>query len=281
MKKILVPFDFSEQATNAFRFALNIKGEEQIEVHLVHAIELPVLRPAFSFGEEMLQGLKDDLQRKGHEKFEEVIGEYADAEENIVAKIEFGTTAHTILKYIDREEINLVIMGTKGAHGLREVLIGSTTEKIVRAANIPVIAVKDFIEPANIKDIVFPNTLISDADEGLIMKVKELQNILQATIHVVWINTPLNFRKDRLTREDLKHFTRRYMLKNATINIYNDIDEESGIINFAHMIGADMIALGTHGRKGLAHVLNGSIAEDLVNHADLPVWTYSIKNIHH
>jgi nucleotide-binding universal stress UspA family protein len=56
-------------------------------------------------------------------------------------------------------------------------------------------------------------------------------------------------------------------LQNYTVNIYNDFNEEAGIINFAESVGADLIAMLTHGRTGLAHVLNGSIAESVTNHA--------------
>jgi nucleotide-binding universal stress UspA family protein len=50
------------------------------------------------------------------------------------------------------------------------------------------------------------------------------------------------------------------------------------VINFAHSIDADMIAMGTHGRKGLAHILSGSLTEDVVNHVECPTWSYTIKS---
>jgi nucleotide-binding universal stress UspA family protein len=67
------------------------------------------------------------------------------------------------------------------------------------------------------------------------------------------------------------------MLKNYTINIFNDLSEEEGVIYFADSIHADMIAMATHGRTGFAHVLAGSIAEDVVNHSKRPVLTFVVK----
>ena len=67
------------------------------------------------------------------------------------------------------------------------------------------------------------------------------------------------------------------MLKDYTLSVFNDTFEESGVISFAHLIKADMIAMGTHGRRGLNHVMSGSVAEDVVNHIDCPIWTYTIK----
>jgi nucleotide-binding universal stress UspA family protein len=63
-------------------------------------------------------------------------------------------------------------------------------------------------------------------------------------------------------------------LSNYTLSIFNDLSEEEGIIHFAEAVNADLIAMATHGRTGFAHVLVGSIAEDVVNHARKPVLTF-------
>ncbi len=66
-------------------------------------------------------------------------------------------------------------------------------------------------------------------------------------------------------------------MKNYTINVYNDLGEEEGIIYFADSINADLIAMATHGRTGFAHVMAGSIAEDVVGHSKRPVLTFVVK----
>lgn len=277
MTNILVPYDFSDQAANALRFALQYDEEQKRTVHLLHVVEM-MSRPFLNIEEEVLDDLKSEVEKNILTRAEEeVLNKFSVEQNNVKVQVAFGHTAQTILKFADSEKMDLIVMGTRGATGMRELLVGSNTEKITRASTIPVIAVKNYVKPERIKNIVFPNTLLSDADEDLIMKVKALQHHFGATLHIVWINTPTNFQRDVVTREELKRFSKWYMFKDFTINIYNDTDEEAGMINFAHMIGADMIALGTHGRRGLAHILNGSLAEDLVNHADIPIWTYTIK----
>jgi nucleotide-binding universal stress UspA family protein len=67
------------------------------------------------------------------------------------------------------------------------------------------------------------------------------------------------------------------MFKNYKVHVYNDISEQEGTMNFAKDIGADMIAMGTHGRSGLAHLFSGSIAEDVVNKVECPMWTFRNK----
>jgi hypothetical protein len=109
------------------------------------------------------------------------------------------------------------------------------------------------------------------------MEVKTLQNFFDAKLHLVFINTPAFFRRDTDTVPQLEKFAKRFMLKNYTLNVFNDMTEEDGIINFSKMQQADMVAMRTHGRKGLAHLGFGSIAEDVVNHIDCPIWTMKVK----
>lgn len=278
MKKIVVPCDFTEQAINAFRFAIDIARQSNGEVHLVHVIELPVLHdtvlmPVLSFEEALFE----ELREKAEKQFKKLETKYNDDSIKIKSQVVFGATSRMVLDYIEENKIDLVVMGTHGASGVREFVIGSNAEKIVRRAPVPVLAVKKYVKGSSIKNIVFPNTLHTEMQEDLVMKVKALQNLFKANIHIVWINTPNNFTRDSVTTARLKAFAKRFMFKDFTIHVYNDPYEESGVINFAHELKADMIAIGTHGRKGLAHLLSGSVAEDLVNHVDCPIWTYTIK----
>jgi nucleotide-binding universal stress UspA family protein len=278
MKKILVPCDFSEQAINAFRFAVDIAAQSKGEIHLVHVVELPVLHdtmlmPVLSFEEALFE----ELRVKAEKQFQKLVAKYASGSTKVNMKVLFGGTARMILDYIDDVKIDLVTMGSKGSSGVREYLVGSNAEKIVRGSSVPVLVVKKYVKTSAIKDIVFPNTLHTETQEDLVMKVKALQNFFKAKIHIVWINTPSNFTRDKITHERLTAFAKRFMFKDYTIHVYNDPYEESGVINFTHEFKADMIAIGTHGRKGLAHLMSGSVAEDLVNHVDCPIWTYAIK----
>ena len=72
----------------------------------------------------------------------------------------------------------------------------------------------------------------------------------------------------------IRSFVKKHNFENIKAEIYNSLSEESGIIEFADDIDADLIAMTTHGRTGLLHLLTGSIAEDVVNHSSRPVWTF-------
>jgi nucleotide-binding universal stress UspA family protein len=276
MKKILVPFDFSKHATNAYRYACDISAVSNGSIHLLHVIELPVmhdtvLMPVLSFEEALLKEMKE----RADKQFQKITTKYKPENGKVNTSILFGPVSKTIANTIEEESFDLVVMGSHGASGFREYFIGSNAEKIVRNSSAPVMVIKEYSKKP-IQHIVFPNSLDTENQESFVRKVKALQEFFKATLHIVWVNTPSNFTRDILTEKRLAAFVKRFMFKNTETYIFNDLDEESGIINFSNSINADMIAMGTHGRKGLAHFSIGSVAEDVVNHVQLPIWTCAL-----
>jgi len=278
MKKILVPCDFSKPAVNAFRFAMDIAFQSGGSVHLVNIIELPVLHdtvimPVLNFEQQLLNDLKENAEKS----FAKIMAKYKPDEVVVKTVVEFGSVHAKIQDYIVEQGIDLVVMGSHGASGAREFFIGSNAERIVRNSAAPVLVLKDYYK-GPIKNIVFPNTLDTENQEDLTMRVKALQNFFGAHLHIVWINTPLNFASDDVTLKRLEAFAKRFMLKNYTLNITNDTDTERGILQFSNRVGGDLIAMATHGHRGISHLIYGSLAEDVVNHTKGLVWTYALKN---
>ncbi|MBN8577409.1 MAG: universal stress protein [Cytophagales bacterium] len=276
MKRILVPCDFSTPSVQAFKFAADVARTTGGEVIALHVIELPVmnesvLMPSLSFEETFIKDMKANAEKN----FGKMQNKWA-ADIKCTTRVEFGNPTTTIREFIDERKIDLVVMGTHGATGMKEFFIGSNTEKIVRTSTVPVISVKDLVKVASVRNIVFPNTLGLD-QEKLMQQVKALQNFFGATLHVLYINTPSRFRRDIEVKQEMKTFAKRFLLKDYTLTIFNDFSEEEGLRNFIADIKADLVAMATHGRKGLNHLMSGSIAEDAVNHLPCPIWTFKIS----
>jgi nucleotide-binding universal stress UspA family protein len=279
MKKILIPTDFSEEAMNALDFAYGLAKKNGAELILLHVAEYPV--SSFNtMGEATVDPMDNvyvvQMMDKMKEKMNALTTDPRYADVNIVGTVEFGSPYSNISSTISEHKVDLVVMGSKGASGLQEVLIGSNTEKVVRFAKCPVITIKGPVDVNSIKSIAFATNL-REEESHVVEELKKLQQVLGAELHVVTVNTPNNFMIDRDIKGHMRSFVEKYKLENYTLNIYNDVVEEDGIIYFAEDKGADMIALATHGRTGLMHLLSGSIAEDVVNHSKRPVWTMNIR----
>lgn len=277
MKNILVPCDFSRPAINAFRFALDVAMQSKGSIYLLNTIELPVIQdpvimPVLTFEQDFLKGVKE----KTLAELNKLIKKYNGVGVKVLSNVEFGSPTRSITEFVERKSIDLIIMGSHGASGFREYFIGSNAEKIVRNSQVPVLIMKDYYK-GPIKSIVFPNTLDTENLQELTMKVKALQDFFKARLHILFVNTPPNFTPDTVTLLRLKEFAKQFMFKNFTINIYNHQNEEQGIIHFTKSIKGNLIAMGTHGRKGISHMINGSLAEDVVNHTNRPIWTYRLN----
>jgi nucleotide-binding universal stress UspA family protein len=288
MKRILVPTDFSEQAGFAMDLACQIARMTRSELVVLHVLDYTGL---FDFsagssayplmgnvaGLDLDQEFMETLYRNAEEKCAKFLRNYKTEDLQITKKIKIGSAFHYITAEINEEKTDLVIMGSKGSSGFEEVLIGSNTEKVVRHARCPVLTVKTKINVNDVKDIVFA-TSFKEEDTHVAEEVKKLQEVFKAKLHLVRVNTPNNFEPTRAVMDRANIFIKENNISNYSINIYNDKVEEDGIIFFAQDINADLIALATHGRSGLLHLISGSIAEDVVNHAKRPVWTFRLKH---
>lgn len=279
MKKILVPSDFSAPSKEAYKFALEIASISKGEIYVIHNIDQPLIYES-AFGIHPYAIDSEARKKQGVQatqafnKIRETF--YTPANITVHFQMLYDFILPGIRAFIDEHQIDLVIMGTSGSSGLEEFLIGSNTEKIVRSSPVPVIAVRKASAYGAIQHIVFPSDLELNQSD-LVAHVVNLQEFFKAKLHILTVATPSHFRTDQQAQEALSEFARHYRLKNYTLNFRSNFDERDGILNFAKEIQAKMIAIGTHSKKGLKHLVSGSIAESVVNHLECPVWTYSIR----
>jgi len=282
MKKILVPTDFSKPAGIATDVAADIARKSGAELTLLHVIEEVVGNSlnvegqvsADSGWEEKIFNLK--LIEKAKKQMAKVAEDSRFENVRLKTELRVGTPYHGMNKIIVDKKVDLVVMGTSGRSDLEQMIIGSNTEKVVRTAGCPVLTVHNKPATKDFKQIVYATSM--DKDEEVFSRiVRTTQKLYDSTIHLVRINTPSNFQRDVLVKKYMQDFAKRLQLKNYTINVFNDVSEEEGIIYFADSIDADLVAMSTHGRTGFAHVLAGSIAEDVVSHSRRPVLTFVTK----
>ena len=191
---------------------------------------------------------------------------------NIRGYVESRMSLDAIISFIEENEFDLVVMGTKGASGLRELWMGSHTQRVVRNSKVPVLTVNESHTNHRFDTLIYA-TDFSDPHPPLVEVMKTIYYLYGAKIYVTYINTPNEFRSEHEIDQNLQQELPKFDIDNVQLKIYNDKSIEKGISNFAQDIDADLIVLPTHGRKGLSHIIHGSIAESLVNHSRIPVLT--------
>ncbi|MFN2261408.1 MAG: universal stress protein [Psychroflexus sp.] len=277
MKKILVPVDFSKPSENALKIAAQLAKKNNAELHVLHIIEL---------AESLFGGAQfnvDDEQiiffmKLAKQRFTKFLDKDFLKDINVIDSVESGSTTFGIEEAVEKNNIDLVVMGSSGSSGFEEIVIGSNTEKVVRYSKVPILVVKGEIKDFNIKNVVFASNFELENLDAY-KKAKAFADSFDAKIQLLYINLPGNqFFSTEEIREQMRRFLNKVEvpLSRDNIEIYNDYTIELGVINGAKSLKADLIAMPTHGRKGLSHFFNGSIGEDVVNHSELPVMTFKI-----
>lgn len=276
MKKILVPTDFSEHAENALKIAAQLAKKYKGEIYLLHMIELPVdmTNPV---GGTRTSDLPEAIyfMKLARKRFSEVLNKPYLEGLTVHETVQFHQAFDGIMEISKKYDCDFIVMGSQGATGFKEMFVGSNTEKVVRTSDIPVLVVKRDRPNFKIENFVFATNLSLESKSALQQAI-EFATLMDAKLHLVFVNTANEFQTSVDTDNNLKKYMEGSSFNNYEFHVHNDSSVENGILNFAGKINADLVGMATHGRKGLSHFFNGSISEDLVNHANIPVVTFRI-----
>lgn len=278
MKKILVPTDFSQPSEYALEAAASIAREHNSEIILLHMMGLSDAVITKSERQEVFKAMY--YMRLAEQRFEELMSR------DYLQGIQVTDTVHnyTVFSEINdiakEMDVDLIVMGSHGASGLREVFVGSNTEKVVRTSEIPVLVIKHPVKDFSPKLGVFACDFLENSI-GPYQRAKRVFDLLDMKMQLLYVNLSGDFRSTREIEKRILKFLTDAGDDNPlkTLNDvvqYNDYSVEAGIFAYSQVANADLIALPTQGRQGLAHFFSGSIGEDVVNHSDLPVMTFKV-----
>ncbi|MDO6490623.1 MAG: universal stress protein [Cellulophaga sp.] len=272
MKKIIVPVDFSDQSSYALEVAASLAKTHSAEIIILHMLEL---NSVMISSEGMPQEQVVFLLKLTEKRLNEFLDKPFLKDITVTPIIKHYKVFSEVNEVAEDHKADLIVMGSHGVDGLEEIFIGSNTERVVRNANIPVLIIKEQIKDFDVQSIVYASNFEVEGVKAF-HKVKAFADLLKAQVNYVYINTPGdNFLSTEDTYTRIAEFI---STANAAVEveIYNDYTVEKGILNYSSTTNADLIAMATHGRKGLSHFFMGSIGEDIANHASVPVVTFKI-----
>lgn len=276
MKKILVPIDFSKEAKYACEVAAQIAKKTKCEIILLHMLDIPGASIDPIDSNNKRGGAQAIFFMKTiHKKFQKYKALPFFEGIKITESVKFHKAFNGVIEESKKNNVDLIVMGSQGATGLKEMLVGSNTEKVVRHSDIPVLVIKKKVSNFEIKNMIFASDFSKESKKSF-KNVLEFANIFKAKLHLLYINTIHNFESTKDSTKKLEKFVSGFDRKKFTLNIYNDTTIEEGILNFGKEIEADVIAINTHGRSGLSQLFSESISKELANHALRPIVTFKI-----
>lgn len=280
MKHILVPIDFSDESLNALETARSFAENAGSSITLLNVIEDPNILSTRITGEMGYDPMTNvyirQLKDKTYEKLNEIVSDHKFDNIEISFKIDIDNAYSAIVNNIVSEKASLIIMGSKGASGLREILVGSVADKVTRNASCPVIVVKGESQFSYLNDIVFATDLDPDQDE-VVECLKEYQTFFNAHLHVFNAVTS-NKTYFPEVQSKMQALMDRHNMNDYSLVVERSDDVADAILDFAKQKDAGLIAFSSHDRHGLLRLVESKVSKNLTNHAHRPVWTVAIND---
>lgn len=290
--RVLVATDFSETAAIAVGWATDVARHHGAVLHMVHALTLPApvgeyVPATADFGQELLSVARAKLNGAAEGAREAGL--------EVELEVPIGLPSQSILRIAETIDADLIVLGTRGLTGFVHLLLGSTAERVVQRARCPVLTVHPGdAERRPLRTIIAPTDFSAGAERAprvahqLLAGLEDHSRLVLVHAYHMPIEytaygpipTSVRYLSDAGAdaQERLDLLAESFAREGLTVDtVVREGYAPDVIVEEARTRNADLIAMGTHGRTGLAHLLLGSTAERVVQHAPCPVMTIRKK----
>lgn len=268
--KILIPTDFSKLAEVAAEYAVKMAKKANAEIILLHAafIDAPPRAQVALKKNQILEAMVESATRDMEQLVENLRKEIG-SEPTINYKIAKGDSVESVVnKFVQDNQVDLIVMGTKGASGLIKVLMGSNTNAVISHLDIPVIAVPEHARFGNMKRIVYASDMSAVAKE--MKALIPFAQLFDATIHLLHIDTPDSGKKidgSALKAELVNQFQYPHISVKIIVNNYL----EEAIDEYVADIKADLLTMFTHKPNFFEKLFGESVTREMAFHNWTPL----------
>lgn len=274
MKNILLPTDFSENSWNAIKYALNLYKNEVCNFYLLHVTlvpnystaDTPIIPMTRTLSQTLLTQAKRDLQNL----LNSIKNQFQNSKHSFFTLSSYNFFIDAVKDHIKEKKIDLVIMGTKGASGLSEVIMGSNTGDLINKVKCPTLVVPEKAEYKPPKEIAFPTDYNIFYQPKVLNDITELAKTFDSSIRILHI---VNNKDETLTTSQIenKEFLNTFFMdeKHSFHRITNN-DLEAGIQCFVESRDIDMIIMVAKNLSLFQRIFYTPIVEEISYHIKIP-----------
>jgi nucleotide-binding universal stress UspA family protein len=290
INKILWASDGSMESDMALKYVELLAskyGSEIVGLSVVQPVDIERLKVPVDIKKELFS-IQALLEKKEYNRINKALKQLELKATKLDVCIETGIPHKEILRVAKEEKVDLIAMGKRGL-GLKDrILLGSNTNKVLRMANAPVLAVRHKKgDKIDIKKILVPTDLSELTSISLDFAI-DIANRFNSTIyllHTLELHHSYEISTSKIIEElrvlalkELRSYLNKIPKeKTKGINIQEMVTlylrAWFGIVNFAEENGIDLIIMTTHGRTGLVRFMLGSTAEKVISESPCPVLT--------
>lgn len=269
MKAILIPVDFSDYAQTAIAAGVSLAKKTGAEIFLLHIFSAPSDWNRIAVAEQQKYPEYEGRMVDGELKMERLLKDKLLKGTKVTGLVRPGIVQEQIIQVAKLYKCDLIIMGAHGMGESHRYFIGSHAQKVLRTSPCPVLSVKKDFKPASLKKMVFA----ANFEESLTKPFGTIISFLKATgasMTLLYVNTPSNFKGTATVEKEMKKLMDAYPAVKMKGEIYNAVDAEKGMLEFAEKHKIQVIAKVTHNRSRRAGYDFG-ITESLLYKSKLPI----------
>ena len=264
MKTILVPTDLSDGANAALPVAVQLAARYGAEVRVLHYVVFQVIDTGLAEGAAVMARYTAEQERNADARLNALCARYQTDAVRVIPVL--SRHEKGLYGAVAAETADLVVLHSHGEDDWTDWLVGSNAENFVQTADCPVLVLKGKTATFDPEKILLA---LDDDDRLLTQFAYPLAEGAETTL--LFVATPNDPRDPQSVQAWLQALARMHTLTSADVVIRHHRVAHEAIIQYAQQHGHDLIVLFTSQRSGFLHFLNGSVAEDVVNHAPLPV----------
>lgn len=277
--KILVPIDFKEASINGLMTAIEIAKMKSGELTLFHVksnVQHMINRGYSGFGEhsEAYKLGEEELSDENHKtkmELESLARNYGVGKVPVSTYVGAGYYKDQLEKYLSNHQVDLLVMGTSGQNSLAELFTGTKAEQSIRLSKVPVLAVKKFHKPEELKNLLLGIEL-REYDQEIINAIKQIPDYLEMNVFIVYVKHS-KFEESEEVLGFLENFTKKHDFKNYKLEVLPEGDTQKKLEDFAQKNDIDIIATITKGERGIFKLIYGSHTEGLLDKSTESVLT--------
>ena len=272
MRKVMVPTDFSENAFNALKYACQIFKYERSEFLILHAFADEVYGQDVQLKRSFFTELKEATYQKSESCLANTVKRIKDYSPNPRHKFKsisaFGTLTDEINDWVNDENIDIVVMGTRGETNDRSITFGSNTLQVLKYVHCPVLAIPAEYTYHAPRQLLFPTDYMVPFKRRELKLICDMSGSFRSDIHLLYIN-PLN--KLSLRQEDNKQFLQQCLQKaNLYFETTEEEDKEIAITKYIVHKDIDMLVMVNSRHSHLEEMLYQSTIDKIGLHIKIP-----------
>lgn len=273
ISKILVPTDFSETAGKALEVAISIAAKNNAVIDLLHVFHVPVIDP--NMPTDTLDIMIDEMRQSANNKLQRLVAEKGHGA-TIKPVSLMGYAVDEIVEYAESENIPLIVMGTTGASGLKEVLFGSNAGGVVEKTSSLVLTVPPGTNGFNPKNVVyacdFEKSELDASDQFVGMA-----RLFGAELTVLYVKNDNVLFSAKSPEQRFNELKAAVGYDKMSLKLLEGMDVYDTIIHYLESNPCDLLASAHYKRGTFTKLFHRSLTKRLLYHVNIPMLTYFKK----